>query len=207
LAVAMTGPRYPRSWTADAGEIDFFDLKGALEAMLAALGLRDVDWRAAPHPSLHPGQAAVLQRGDEALGFAGQLHPAVRDRFELGQRAVFVAELDFEALARLASEAPPVAAPPRFPGVEMDVALVVPEHISHREVEQVIRAAGAPLLESVSLFDLYRGDPVPPDQKSMAYALTYRAADRTLTEAEAVAVHARIEQQLRARFDARIRGR
>jgi phenylalanyl-tRNA synthetase beta chain len=120
---------------------------------------------------------------------------------------VFVAELDFDVLARLAEATPPIAAPPRYPGLAMDIALLVDEDTPHSEIAEAIREAGAPLLETAHLFDLYRGEPVPPGRKSMAYALTYRAGDRTLTEEEAGRVHAGIERRLIDRFGAVIRGR
>jgi len=207
LALAMTGPRRPAGWDDQPPPFDFFDLKGALEAAFEALGLRGVTWSASDHPSLHPGQAAELAYLAQSLGFAGQLHPAVAERFELEDHAVYVAELDFESLARLADATPPVAAPPRLPGVEMDISVVVGEAIRHADLSAAIRAAGAPLLESVHLFDVYRGAPIPTGTKSLAYALTYRDPDRTLTETEADEVHRRIEQTLRHNFGAQIRGR
>jgi phenylalanyl-tRNA synthetase beta chain len=91
--------------------------------------------------------------------------------------------------------------------MQMDVAVLVDEQVPHAAIVQAIRAAGAPLLESVRAFDVYRGEPVPPGRKSIAYAVTYRASDRTLTEEEAEQVHARIERRLRDDFGAQIRGR
>ncbi len=206
LALALTGPRRPTSWSEREEPFDFFDLKGAVEAALSALGLRDVAWRPETHPTLHPGQAAVLEWQGQRVGIAGQVHPVVAERFELDS-AVFVAELDFELLAQVANETPPIVTPPRFPGVDMDIAAVVDDTTSHAAVVEAIRAAGAPLLESVRLFDVYRGEPIPPGKKSLAYSLTYRAPDRTLTEAEASEVHQRIEQRLRDQFNAQIRGK
>lgn len=207
LSIAMTGSRLPESWAGESEAIDFFDLKGAVTAAASALGQRDVRWSASAHASLHPGQAASLWIGEQEIGFAGQLHPIVAERFGMEDRAVFVAELDFEALARFAVVAPPIVSPPRYPGLDMDVAAVVDDSVSHAELLDEIRRAGAPLLDSVGLFDIYRGQPIAAGQKSMAYALTYRAPDRTLTEEDAATVHQQIEQALASRFGAQIRGR
>jgi phenylalanyl-tRNA synthetase beta chain len=135
------------------------------------------------------------------------VHPLVVDRFELEGRAVYAAELDFDALVRWASTEPTVTALPRFPGVAVDLAVVVPEDVPEAAVAETIRATGAPLLAEVRLFDVYRGSPVPPGHKSLAYALVYRAPEHTLTDEETTVVQAAIEAALRDRFGGTIRGR
>jgi phenylalanyl-tRNA synthetase beta chain len=210
LAIALTGPRHEVGWNQPAEPVDFFDLKGIVEALLAALR---VAARFAPtdHPTYHPGRAAEVQAraGDRtvSLGVLGQIHPLVAERFDLAGREVYAAELDFETLARLSPAALQAGAPPRYPGVTMDVAVVLDEAVPHERVEAVIRSAGAPLLSEVRLFDVYRGTPIPPGKKSLAYSLTFRSPERTLTDAEAAAAHARVEEALRAELGAQIRGR
>jgi phenylalanyl-tRNA synthetase beta chain len=157
----------------------------------------------APNPTLL-GQIGDL---NAELGRLGQVHPLVAERFELEGRAVYAAELDFDALVRCASAEPTVAALPRFPGVAVDLAVVVADDVSEAAVAETIRATGAPLLAELQLFDVYRGAPVPPGHKSLAYALVYRAPEHTLTDDETTAVQAAIEAALRDRWGGTIRGR
>ncbi len=209
LALVFAGSREPLAWNTSREPGDFFDLKGAVEAVLAALRVAEVRFVATQHVTFHPGRCAAVVAGADGaqLGILGQVHPRVAERFDLGGRAVYAAELDFDALVRRAGEAPPFQPLPRFPGVAIDLAVVVDEAVPEAEVAAAIRAAGAPLLAELRLFDVYRGAPVPPGRKSLAYALLYRAPDRTLTDAEAAAVQATIEAHLRERFGATIRGR
>ena len=209
LAVALSGPRQPLSWASPAEPTDFFDLKGVVEQVLLSLGVHATGWRPATHPSLQPGQTAELVIGPpleaRRLGVLGRLHPRVAERFDLEGRAVVLAELDFDALCELASDALTSTSLPRFPGLQLDLALVVDEAVTHEQVLEKLRQAGGELLAEVRLFDVYRGAPIPEGQKSLAYALTFRAPDRTLTD-EDVAEHVQaIELHLADRLGARVR--
>jgi phenylalanyl-tRNA synthetase beta chain len=211
LGVVFCGDRYPTGWDVPHAPGDFFDLKGAIEEVLEALRVRDATFRPAVHPSLHPGRTAELAAVDatgheRSLGFLGQVHPRVAERFDLEGREVYAAEIDFDDLLLFASEELTVRPLPRFPAVALDIAVVVDEDVPHRRVEREVREAGGLLLEAVRLFDVYRGAPVPAGRKSLAYALTFRAPDRTLTEAEALEVRERIVQRLREQVGATIRG-
>jgi phenylalanyl-tRNA synthetase beta chain len=145
--------------------------------------------------------------GDVRLGVCGQVHPLVAERYELEGRAVYAAELEFDALVRVAGEQPPYGPLPRLPGVTMDLAVVVGDDVPEADVDAAIREAGGPLLAEVRLFDVYRGTSIPAGHKSLAYALVYRAPDRTLTDAETAASQAAVEAVLQQRFRATIRGR
>ncbi|MBI4492120.1 MAG: phenylalanine--tRNA ligase subunit beta [Chloroflexi bacterium] len=212
LGIALAGARAPRAWNREQGELDFFDLKGVVEGLLRALGLGAARFRRAAHVSYHPGRVAevvlpVAGRPEVVLGTLGQVHPRVAERFDLQGRAVFAAELDFEALASRAGEVGHAAAPPRFPGVEVDLAVQVQEAVTHEEVHAVLIAAGGELLDRAELFDVYRGEALPSGTKSLAYSLTFRSPERTLTDEEAVEVQAHIERELAHRLGATIRGR
>jgi phenylalanyl-tRNA synthetase beta chain len=137
----------------------------------------------------------------------GQLHPTIAERFDVEGAPVFVAELDFERLLEVAQPLLGVQSPSRFPPADRDIAIVVDEATPHTEVEAAIREAAGPLLESVQLFDVYRGESIPAGRKSLAFSLRYRAADRTLDDEEVSAIHARVEAALRARLGAEVRGR
>jgi phenylalanyl-tRNA synthetase beta chain len=206
LTIAMAGSRFPESWAAAEGQFDFFDLKAAIEAACGAL-------RVTPSFSptragwLHPGQAAELTIDGQVIGVLGQVHPRVAGRFDVEGVSLYAAELDLDRLLSLAREEITVQSLPRYPGVERDIALVLEERFPHTEVAQAIREAGGSLLERLALFDVYRGAPVPEGHRSLAYALTFRAPDRTLADQEVSSAMQAIEQAVTARFSGRIRGR
>jgi phenylalanyl-tRNA synthetase beta chain len=136
----------------------------------------------------------VLVAG-QVVGWLGEVHPAVLEAFD-AEAPVTAFELDLAALVREAADAKPYTDVPRFPGVELDVALVVSEDVTAERVEQAMNSAGGKLLASVRLFDVYRGEGVPPGSKSLAFALIYRSPDRTLTAEEVETVHERLVRKV-----------
>jgi phenylalanyl-tRNA synthetase beta chain len=157
--------------------------------------------------SLHPGRTAEVCIGQQRLGIIGQLHPALAARLDLDGQPVLVGELDFELLLEARSPVLSAVTPSRFPPADRDVAIVVDESTAHGPVEAAIREVAQPLLEAVRLFDVYRGESIPQGRKSLAYTLRYRASDRTLSDDEVASMHARVEDALRSRFGAEVRGR
>lgn len=201
LGGVLTGRRSPLGWSTGSEPADFYDLKGALEGVFAALGLGEVELRGGGAPWLHPRSAAtaVLPGGPDGapleLGSLGELHPSVAAAFEL-PRGVFAFELDLAALVERARIVPAYRPVPRFPAVLRDLAVVVAEPVPAAAVLARVRAE--PLVEDVALFDVYRGAPLPAGRKNLALAIRYRLPDRTLTDAEADAAHARILERLAA---------
>jgi phenylalanyl-tRNA synthetase beta chain len=153
----------------------------------------------------HPTRAATISIGGTSAGSIGELHPKVCERFEVPEGAV-VLEVALAPILAAISPRPEVGELPRFPASFIDVAVVIDDDVPAAEVEGAIVAAGAPELESVRLFDLYRGEQIPPGKKSLAYALHLRVPDRTLTDEDATEVRARIVAALRERFGAELRG-
>jgi phenylalanyl-tRNA synthetase beta chain len=211
LALLLTGRRLPESWGDGAGApatpLDFFDLKGIIEALAAELHLHEVSYRPASAAYLHPGRSAELVIAGRSVGAFGQLHPRYADRLGLGGRLVLASELDLDAI--LAALPPRYAylPVPRFPAALRDVAVIVDEAVPAERVAAEVRAAGGELLRGVRLFDLYRGESIPAGKKSLAYALTYQAEDRTLTDNEVDRAHRKIEDRLRHVLKAVIRGK
>jgi phenylalanyl-tRNA synthetase beta chain len=206
IGLAMAGPRLPAHWSSREDTFDFFDIKGVLDQLCRTLRV-PVSYAPGQHPSFHPGRTAEIFSGEQRLGVLGQLHPTVAERLDMAGLPVLVAELDFERLLQAREPLVNVRTPSRFPPADRDIAIVVDESVPHAEAERVIRETGAPLLEHVQLFDVYRGDPIPPGRKSLAFALRYRAPDKTLDDDEVAAAHGRIEAALRAAVDAEVRGR
>jgi len=232
LGLACIGRSAPRFWAAPkAGELDsagaFYALKGAIEDLCAALRIPSVSFepvaQSAQRPitpldistaALHPAFSAVLHLGAIAAGphaarpagAFGQLHPLVAQAFDLPAN-VFVAELDWALLVEAAQTVPQSKGVPRFPSVSRDLAFVVAADVPASALRAEIRSADDKgLLEAVEPFDVYRGAPVPADKKSIAWSLTLRASDRTLTDAEADQLINAVIARLRERVGAEIRG-
>jgi len=206
LAIAMTGARLARSWLdASPGEVDFFDLKGVVETLLTRLGLTDHAFRPAEHPTFQAGCVAELVLNGQTIGVLGEVHPAVREHFELRARRVVLAEFDLDALLELVKPALEFLPLSRFPAVVQDLAIIVDEVVPAQQVLDLIRAAGGQLVRGALLFDLYRGAPIPAGKKSLAYSLTYQADDRTLTDAEVARVRGRIVERLKRELGAELR--
>ena len=183
-AVVATGLAEPVGWWGSGRPVDWSDAVAAVVATADVVGVR-LDVRADPHEPWHPGRCAGLFVGDRLIGHAGELHPALLERLELPARtcaAEWSLDRLFEASAKAAL--PSVDPVSTYPPGLVDVALIVPDAVSASEVEAALRRGAGPTLESLTLFDLYRGTPVPAGQRSLAFTLTFRAGDRTLSGEE-----------------------
>jgi phenylalanyl-tRNA synthetase beta chain len=209
LAIVLCGVRQPEFWGETPGTppqpLDFFDLKGILEALLTDLHVADAAYRPLQAPALHPGRAAELVVGERVIGSFGELHPKVAELFSLGGRGVLIGELDLEALRTTLPARHLYQPVPRFPPALRDLAVIVEESMPAERVAREIRAAGGALLRDVRLFDLYRGENIPAGHKSLAYALTYQADDHTLTDNEVKKAHEKIMGRLKHVLKAQIR--
>ena len=194
VAGVLLGRRHPVGWASGGDPVDFHDAKAAIEDVLAALGVEGARWEARAEPWAHPRYAAALRADGETLGTMGQLHPRTAAAFELPPASYGFA-LDLARLVEHARLVPQHAGVPRFPAVLRDMAVVVPDPVQAAQVIAAVQAE--PLVERATLFDVYTGAPIPAGQRSLALALLYRAPDRTLTDAEVDAAHARIVERLR----------
>ncbi|MDR7496235.1 MAG: phenylalanine--tRNA ligase subunit beta [Armatimonadota bacterium] len=206
LAVALRGPWGVGAWGEGGGarEVTFFHLRGALDVLAAELRAGELGLEAGGPGWLQPGRAARVLLDGAPLGVAGELHPDAAARFDLPGRT-YVAELDLDALLARAVLQPRFAGIPRFPAVRRDVAVVAPEDLPHAAVVAALRATAGELLESVELFDVYAGPPLPPGTRNLAYALSFRARDRTLTGEEVDGLMAHIHAALPERLPIRMR--
>lgn len=182
LAIGLTGLQHPPSWQEPAQPLDFWSLKGVVTALLDRLAIQPVRWEAGIHPALHPGRSAWLRLGETSIGIVGELHPVCATAYGLTGRA-YVAELDLQSLATYTTPNV-IETPSRYPVVEQDIAVVVTADKTAAAVTTVIRRSAGPLCRSVRLFDVYDGEQVGPGKKSLAFALTFQAQDRTLTVEE-----------------------
>jgi phenylalanyl-tRNA synthetase beta chain len=206
LCIAMSGLRHERSWlTGDGGYVNFYDLKGVVETLLDHLGLSGASFTPVEHPTFRAGGAARLLLDETEMGVFGEVESAVCEAFDLPAQPVCLLELDLEALLSRVEPIRQLQPVPRYPSVSQDLSIVVDEGIPAQQVEDLIRLAGGRLLVEVTLFDVYRGEPVEAGKKSLAYSLTYRHEERTLTDKEVAKVHAKIVRRLSKELGARLR--
>jgi phenylalanyl-tRNA synthetase beta chain len=198
-------------WPAAAiGEVprpcDFGDLKGTIDLALARLHSESPRWEriAAEAPYLHPGKAARVMIGKVLCGVAGALHPDLVAAHGL-EYAPWLAELDMLRVLHYCPRRVSFRPLPRFPAVQRDVAVIVDAGFQAQQIIDVIRGLSQPLVEDVRVFDHYVGAPIPEGKKSLAYSISYRAPDRTLTDEEVNALHADVVGRLLQRVPAEVR--
>ncbi|WP_163194423.1 phenylalanine--tRNA ligase subunit beta [Clostridium thermarum] len=187
------------------GQCDYLDLKGIVENLLEILGIEGCSFvRESDNATFHPGKTAALMLKNIKVGVLGEIHPDVSDKFGLDVPA-YVAELNLDILyasAKLEKKYKPL---PKYPAVSRDMALIVDDSILVQEIEDIIKKQGAPLVESVKLFDIYKGKQIPEGKKSIAYAIIYRKESSTLTDVEVNKVHDKILKTLEYRLGAQLR--
>jgi len=179
LALIAVGSRVPESWHAKAQVMDFFDLKGDVEAILAAARIK-VEYVPSERSWLHHGQSAEILVDGKTVGYLGRLHPSLEDELDLG--ITWVAELDQKAV--LQSYVSNFTELSRFPSVRRDIALLISDKINVSEIQQLIEQTGSELLHSAWLFDVYTGQGVEEGKRSLAFALLWQHPTRTLEDAE-----------------------
>ncbi len=179
------------------GKGDFFDMKGVVEGIFDKLGVRKLvtytpdDER----PYLHPGRKADVIVEGRTVGFLGEVHPEVLDNYDIGTKA-YVAVLDVKMLAELADFDIKYKGVAKFPAVTRDISLVMKKNVLAGQVEEVIRKNGGKLLENLKLFDVYEGEQLGTDEKSLAYSIRFRAGDRTLEDKDVTVVMDKILKKL-----------
>ncbi|MBD2524182.1 phenylalanine--tRNA ligase subunit beta [Nostoc sp. FACHB-133] len=210
LAGIMGGDRTVGKWSKGGREepVTWFEAKGTLESVFRQLALQVEFQPDCRDNRLHPGRTASLWIRGNRLGIFGQLHPQLRREKGLPD-SVYVFQLDLDVLLESLGEdevlVPAFQPYSTYPASDRDIAFFAPVKISVSEIEKVITKAGKDLLESVELFDEYRGENVPEGQRSLAFRLIYRASDRTLTEAEVEPVHNKVREALVEKFGVNLR--
>ncbi len=189
LGVLMTGALAPRSWRGAPGEADFFAAKALLEALLDKLhvewSVTDGEW-----PFLHPARNAAVLAGSETLGFLGEVHPLVAGAWDLERTAAF--SLDLGKVAAASPAVVPFRSFSAVPSLRRDLAVTLPETISAAQALAGVRQAAGETLEDVSVFDVYTGEQVGEGRRSLAFAMSFRSAERTLTDEDIEPVRERI---------------
>lgn len=204
LCGALCGRRTEVAWNQPQQAVDFYDAKGAVEELLANLGITQYTVKAGEHPPLHPGKTAIFTIGDETIATVGELHPKVQAAFGIN-RKVYVFEIPVKAVVNQTRLVGKYEQLPKFPAIARDLALVLPVSVPASQVTDVIVENGGNLLADVKLFDVYTGEQVPDGYRSLAYSLVFRAVDRTLTDAEVETHHKNILVHLEKTLSAKLR--
>lgn len=208
LTLVLSGTREQASWAKkEQTQADFYDAKGIMETLFSGLKI-DVTYAATEHPSFYPGRVAAIQtvgKNGVQLGVFGELHPKVREAWELPSQPVLIADIDLAALQSALGRSKFIQDVPRFPAVQEDLAVIVDDGVKAADVEAALQRAGGNLLSGVELFDVYRGEQVGAGKKSLAYSLTYQAEDRTLGDKDVEKLRSKIIRSLEAQLGATIR--
>jgi phenylalanyl-tRNA synthetase beta chain len=192
-------------WAFVPRSIDFYDVKGCVEDLLEVLQIKGVKFeRAEDIPFLHPGKASRIFGEKEVLGILGEIHPQVLGHYEIHGRA-YLFQIDFEQMVKWAAEGKRFSPLPKFPAVYRDLSMVVDDALEVEKVSEAIWAFQQPFIDEVSLFDVYRGAPIPEGKKGISYRIRYQASDRTLTDEEVNRYHERVIFQLIGIFQAELR--
>jgi len=206
LGILMAGARTPIGWQpGDRSPMDFFDVKGVVEELADALAVSGVTFEPAQYEALHPGRTARVLIQGEPVGWIGEVHPAVAERFDVKGQSVVVAELDVAPLLARSVDRNPTRPVPVYPPIKEDLAFVLDRSVPVARVREVIVEAGGPTLASALLFDEYSSEQVGAGKRSLAFSLTYQAPDRTLTDADARKIRERIVQALTTEIGAVLR--
>jgi phenylalanyl-tRNA synthetase beta chain len=203
LAVVMSGNVASDDWRGGR-QIDFYDLKGAIETVLAALNVSGFTIERARVEYLHPGQSAALSRDSVEVARFGRLHPRVASLHKFRQ-PVYVGEIEFDRLLGLAADQVRYSALPRLPAASRDVSALVPDAAMWGDIEQAIAGLDIKEIVSVRIFDMYTGKGMPEGFHSLAFRVTYRGEGRTLTDEAVASMHEQVRQLLETRFGAQLR--
>jgi len=201
---AVVAGKLELNWLKNNLEMDFYYLKGILENFLIQLGIEDVCYEAGSDPSYHPGRTALVKCQGLDLGIIGEIHPLVRQNFNIKPRACAL-ELDLDNLYKLSSRRVMMDSITRYPAVERDLAILLRDDVPAAGVLDLIRANGTELLQNIVVFDIYAGDQVASGFKSMALRMTFQSKERTLTEPEVSALTDQILNELQSQLQASLR--
>jgi len=187
------------------GNVDFYDLKEAVEILFDRLGIEDVEYL--PEKSnltFHPNRTAKIIKDDQVIGILGEIHMDVLENYDIDVR-VYIADLDFDIIVKKANLEKTYRPLPKYPAIERDIAIVVDEDILVGDLKKTILENGQGLIEKVELFDVYTGAQVPQGKKSVAFSMVFRSYDRTLVDDEVNEIQQNIIKALEEKYDARLR--
>ena len=204
MTALWTGTRNAGTWHERRIICDFYDMKGVTEGLLNALKLDKIRFTTMPHDFCdytRPGYTAQIMAEDSKVGLIGEIHPQVRERYDLAQ-TVYVLELELDKLASLIPESIYFKPFPKFPAIYRDITVIVNKGIETQQVIDTVAKSHEKLVERLHLFDVYEGDPIPAGKKSISFRITYRSSSKTLEDVDVNDLHKSITDNLLQAFDA-----
>lgn len=187
------------------GEVDFFNLKGAVEGLLQNVGLCGFEiLPEKENTTFHPGRCAKVEYKGEYVGVFGEIHPDVNENYGFSER-VYAAELDFDMIIKNVVKSVTYQPLAKYPGSSRDLAVVVKEEILVKEIEDIIKKNGKKLIEECSLFDIYKGEQIEAGYKSVAYSILYRSKERTLTDEDINPIQEKIVKEIEEKLEGKLR--
>lgn len=204
LTAVISGKCGALNWCSRKDGVDFYDMKGIVEGLMDALQVYDYELVRSAAPYLHPGKSCDIVVNGKVIGSFGEVHPVVQENFEL-DLTTYVLEMEVLPLVDYATAIPKYHHLPKYPAMSRDIAVVVPVEVSNAELEKAICQHAGELLKGVRVFDIYTGKQVAEGCKSMAFNLTYQAADRTLTDAEVDASMKKVIAEVSEAYKAKLR--
>lgn len=204
LAGLIMGRRNALGWNQGKEEVDFYDMKGIVEELLAQLSIANYTVEAGEHHAMHPGKTALFKKGREVIAAVGEVHPAVAAAFGIPKK-MFIFEMDVKTLMKYTAKGFHCDLLPKYPAISRDLAMLVDTDIAAGEIEQTIVKNGGKFLREVTLFDVYTGKQIAEGKKSLAFAIKFQSGDRTLTDEEADASFRNILSAVESKFHAELR--
>lgn len=202
LAIAITGNVEAATYAQKAVAVDFFYIKGIVEELLAAYN--NVKFTAlTDHSALHPGRTALVSLGERVIGFVGQVHPSLAKKYDIAE--TYVAELDMQAMLEELPAQTIFTDIPKIPAVSRDIAMLIDADKTNAEIVEVIESSKVKTLTDVKLFDIYQGENLPAGKKSMAYSMTFQAAENTMTDEEITNAMNKITKNLVEKLEVEVR--
>lgn len=186
-------------------DVDFFSLKGVVETILNNVGFDGYEIEPeTTNSTFHPGRCAKVVYNNIYIGTFGELHPDVIENYNLGQR-VYVSEINVDLVFENLTKVKKYSPLPKYPSTSRDIALIVKDEVIVKQIEDIIKANSAGLVENYQLFDVYKGSQIEEGYKSIAYSITYRSAQKTLTDEDVAKVHDKILSELSEKLNANLR--
>lgn len=196
LSVVVTGQAYPEQWGLPSRPVDFFDIKGDVEALFS-LGKNQVIFQPISHPALHPGQSCEIIIKDSKVGVMGVLHPSLQQALDLEEPVIL---LEIQWLPLIQSRLPVFQLVSKFPSIRRDIAFIIPKEVLFYEISTLVRQVAGNLLKNLQLFDVYEGSTIKAGHRSLALGLILQDANRTLVDDEVNQVIANVITALQTKF-------
>ena len=204
LAGVIMGRREPKGWNQNSNEVDFYDMKGIVEELFSKIEIDKYTVEVGEHFAMHPGKTAVFKKGKEILATVGELHPAVANAFDIPKK-ICIFEADIATLMKYTAKNFKYEQLPKYPAITRDLAILVDKTVAAGEIEKIITKNGGKYFNNVTLFDVYTGDRISTDKKSLAFNIKFQSTDRTLTDEEADESFKKILTAIENQFKAELR--